>query len=171
MLERLDKRPYFFAAVAALFAIAVLGALALFFAMGTEAGARPGKMETPRYEILRTHDATMTRAVVVETPAKGEAGMRLIAEEIRDENTPKDGVLLVEYQEEKPPADSTGFALVFDDEEAVLGAGDSDRFGEVYDEEEAGRIMDEEDGVRVVSFRAFAEENPSLWEKATSFLR
>jgi hypothetical protein len=30
--------------------------------------------------------------------------------------------------------------------------------------------MEEEDGIRAVSFRAFAEENPTLWEKATSFL-
>lgn len=167
MLERLEKRPLVLAG--ALLCVAVVGVLAFVFATGGEAGARPG-METPRYEILSVHDAPKTRAVMVETPAKGEAGMRLVADDLRDENTPEDGVLLVEFQDDGTSALPTGFALVFDDEEAVLDSGESDRFGEVYDEKEAERIMDEEDGVRVVSFRVFAEESPSLWEKAKDFL-
>lgn len=169
MLEGLDKRPPVLAAVAALICIALFGALALSFA-GKEAGARPGGAQTPDYDVLSAHDALNTRAVLVATDAKGEAGMRLIADDLREENLPDSGTLLVEYQGTNASATPTGFALVFDDEDAVLDTGDSERFGEVYDEEEAESIMEDEDGIRAVSFRRFAEENPSLWEKATSFL-
>lgn len=169
MLERPDKRPYVLAAAAALLCIALFGALALTLA-GNEAGAHPGGAETPDYEVLSAHDALETRAVLVATAAKGEAGMRLIADDLRDENLPDGGTLLVEYQGTDASAIPTGFALVFDDEDAVLDTGDNERFGEVYDEEEAESIMDEEDGIRAVSFRQFAEANPTLWEKATSFL-
>lgn len=170
MLERLDKRPYFLAAGVTLFCAVALIALALFLAMGDEAGARPGGAETPPYEVLSAHDALDTRAVMVATPEKGEAGMRLIADDLRDENLADGGTLLVEFQG-KASALPTGFALVFDDEDAVLDTGDSDRFGEVYDEDDAERIIEEEDGIRAVSFREFSEEHPSIWEKAKSFLR
>lgn len=169
MLEGLDKRPRVLAAAAAFSCVAVLAALALFFAMGDAAGARPG--ETPDYEVVDAHDATNTRALVVATDAEGESGLRRIADDLRDENLPDGGTLLVEYQKTDDPAVPTGFALVFDDEDAVLDAGNSDRYGEVYDEQDAERIIEEEDGIRAVSFRSFAEENPSLWERATSFLR
>jgi hypothetical protein len=131
-----------------------------------EAGAQDGGAETPPYEVLDRHDAPGVRALVVASPETREAGMRLVSEDLRDDNTPENGVLLVEFRAEDAPDESTGFALVFDSESAILDSAIKDR----YDEDDAREILEEEDGIRAVSFEEFAEENPTLWEKATSFL-
>jgi hypothetical protein len=143
---------------------AFLAAWAHLFFQGNEVNAQPDRTPPP-HEVLDVSDASGVREVVVATPAKREAAMVLVAQELKEENTPEGGTLLVEYRAAKDPHSSTGFALVFDDKEAILNAGATERFGEVYDGEDAERIMEEEGGVRVVSFEEFAEDNPSVWER------
>ena len=155
------------------FALAILSALlaawSLLFSQGMEVNAQPDATPPP-HEVLEVSDASGVREVVVATPAGREAAMLLVAQELKEENTPEGGTLLVEYRGVKDPQMSTGFALVFDDKEAVLDAGATERFGEVYDEEEAERIMGEEGGVRVVSFEEFAEDSPGVWERVKRFI-
>ncbi len=148
---------------------ALLAAWSLLFYQGKEVNAQPDRTPPP-HEVLDVSDASGVREVVVATPAKREAAMLLVAQELKEENTPEGGTLLVEYRAAKDPHSSTGFALVFDDKEAVLDAGATERFGEVYDEEDAKRIMEEEGGVRVVSFEEFAEDSPGLWERVKRFI-
>jgi hypothetical protein len=161
---RLAKR---FAYALAIVAVFLLGALALY---GTGPAALAEEQETPDYEVLQVSDAPGVSEALVATGETREGGLRLIAEELREEDTPEDGTLLVEYYAAPDRAVNTGFALIFDSEQAVLDIGESERFGQVYDEEDAERIMREEDGMRVVSFEDFAEQNPSLWERAKQFL-
>lgn len=155
------------------FALAILSALlaawSLLFSHGKKINAQPDATPPP-HEVLEVSDASGVREVVVATPAKREAAMLLVAEELEEENTPEGGTLLVEYRGAKDPQMSTGFALVFDDKEAVLDAGATERFGEDYDEEDAKRIMGEEGGVRVVSFEEFAETSPGVWERVRRFI-
>ena len=150
--------------------VALAAAAALVLAQeGRE--ARAVEAETPEYRVLDVSDAAGVREVVVTAAEPREAGMRLIDEELRDAgNLPEDGTLLVEYRKDDDPERSTGFALVFDSERAVLEAGMTARYGEVYDEEDAEQIMEEEGGIRAVSYRDFAEENPGLWERIRGFL-
>jgi hypothetical protein len=155
------------------FALAILSALlaawSLLFYQGKEVKAQPDGTPPP-HEVLEVSDASGVREVVVATPAKRKAAMLLVAQELEEENTPEGGTLLIEYRGAKDPQMSTGFALVFDDKEAVLDAGATERFGEVYDEEDAKQIVAQEGGVRVVSFEQFAEDSPGVWERVKRFI-
>jgi hypothetical protein len=148
---------------------ALLAAWSLLFYQGKEVNAQPDRTPPP-HKVLDISDAPGIREVVVATPAKREAAMLLVAQELKEENTPEGGTLLVEYRAAKNPQRSTGFALVFDDKGAVLDAGATERFGEVYDEQDAKRIMEKEGGARVVSFEEVAEDNPGLWERVKWFV-
>ena len=148
---------------------ALLAAWAHLFFQGKEVNAQPDGTPPP-HEVLDVSDASGVREVVVSTPAKREAAMVVVAQELKEENVPEGGTLLVEYRGAKDPHSTTGFALVFDDKDAVLDAGATERFGEVYDEEDAERIMEEEGGVRVVSFKEFAEDSPGVWERVERFI-
>ncbi|MGH3088371.1 MAG: hypothetical protein ACRDSJ_13755 [Rubrobacteraceae bacterium] len=131
--------------------------------------------EVPTYEVIDVFEATSVNEIRVATEETREPGMRVIADDLRDsnefDNVPEDGTLLVEYYDSEDTSENTGFALVFDSEEAVLDTGDTERFGEVYDEEDAERIIEEEDGIRVVSNEEFAEENASIWDRIKDFIR
>lgn len=167
MPGRLSTRPTVLALLLVLVCAALFAASALAPFGGEEAGARDGgPAGTPDYDVLDRYDAPGVRALVVSSPATREAGMRLISEDLREDNTPGSGALLLEFRAGDDPSESTGFALVFDNEKAILDSAIRDRYGE----EEAGKILKEEDGIRVVSFEEFAEDNPSLWERAQSFL-
>lgn len=162
--------------VLAMLTLSVFAVVILSPTMGQRAEARskPAVSETPKHEVLGTLDATGLRKAEVATPATTEAGMRLVAEKLRDENLPDEGTLLIEFSKLRDPAVNTGFALVFDDKQAALDAGRGEtsiRYGEPYDREEARRILEDEDGMRVVSFEEFANENPDIWEKSRRFLR
>ena len=152
-------------------ALLLLAAALLALALVVSGESASAAEKAPRYTVLRVSDAAGVREVVGSTAARREEGMRLIADELREEgNVPEGGTLLVEYRKPQDPSGETGFALVFDGERAVLEAGKTARYGEVYDEEDAERIMEEEDGIRAVSYRDFAEENPGLWERIREFL-
>lgn len=126
--------------------------------------------EPPAYTVTNAFQAAGVNEVRVTTEETREAEMRLIADDLRDEgNVPDNGTLLVEYYDSTDPAENTGFALVFDSEDAVLDTGTTEQFGEVYDREEAERIIAEEDAMRVVSNEEFAEENSSIWERIKGF--
>ncbi|AHY47165.1 Hypothetical Protein RradSPS_1882 [Rubrobacter radiotolerans] len=130
-----------------------------------------GAGDVPYYEVVDSAGAAGVQSLSVVTDAEREGDLRLIADELRDEeNVPEGGTLLVEYYAEDDPSEDTGFALVFDTEEAVLDAGLSERYGQTYSAEDAERIIEEEDGIRVVSYRDFSEENGGLWERIKSFL-
>ncbi len=145
--------------------------LVLWPAWDGEANAHDGEArKTPDYKVLTVRDATEIRQMDVSTPAAKEAGMRLVVEKLRGDNTPEDGVLLIEFTNPEGSRD-TGFALVYDSERAVMEAGETRRFGEVYDEDEAKRVMREEDGVRVVGYKEFVQENPQLSDGVRRFLR
>lgn len=136
-----------------------------------EADARDGEAQkTPDYEVLNVRDAAKIRQLDVSTPAVKEAGMRLVVEKLREDNTPEDGALLIEFTDPEDARD-TGFALVYDNKRAVMEAGETDRFGEVYDEDAAENIMRQEDGVRVIGYEEFAQDNPRLSDKLRGFLR
>lgn len=155
-------------------AILLLVALGVwvFLLRGTAAEAQPA--ETPEYEVIEESLGEDVRELVVGTGARGEEELRLVAEDLAEElPVPEDGVLLVEFRDD-PEADEdagrfglreTGFALVFDSEEAALAEDLR------YDEEEARRIVEEEGGIRVVSFADFGEENPDLLDDLQSILR
>lgn len=129
--------------------------------------------EVPEYEVINVFEATSVNEIRVATDETREAEMRLIADDLRDSNeynVPADGTLLVEYYDSDNTSKNLGFALVFDNEEAVLDTGATEKFGEVYDEEEAERIIEEEDSMRVVSNEEFAEENASIWDRIKNFV-
>ena len=150
---------------------AALLALALAVALAASGERAAAAEKAPRYTVLSVSDAPGVREVVVSTAARREEGLRLVADELREKgNVSEDGTLLVEYRKRRDPSRETGFALVFDSERAVLEAGKTARYGEVYDEEDAEQIMEEEGGIRAVSYRDFAEENPGLWERIRGFL-
>ena len=139
----------------------------------TGADARDGSQKTPNYQIMGEYQATGVHELDVTTTAKREARMRLVAEDLRKAYTPENGTLLIEYHDAKDPSNHTGFALVYDNKRAVLEAGrgeTSGRFGDLYDTKDARQIMDREDGIRVVGFLEFTEQNPSLSSKIESFL-
>lgn len=96
--------------------------------------------------------------------------MRLVVEKLRKKNTPKNGTLLVEFKDLDDTSRDTGFALAYDNEQAVMEAGETERFGKVYDKADAKRIINEEDGVRVVGFKDFAESHPGIWDSVKRFL-
>ena len=145
--------------------------LVLWPAWDGEANARDGEAQkTPDYEVLDVRDAAKIRQLDVSTPADKEAGMRLVVEKLREENTPEGGVLLVEFTDPED-ARETGFALVYDNKRAVMEAGETERYGEVYDEDEAKRVMREEDGVKVVGYEEFKQDNPRLSDEVRRFLR
>lgn len=169
-------KPAVLFSILAMLTLSVFAAVVFSPTVGKMAEARSDDTvrETPKYEVLGTVDATGLRKMEVATPAKTEADMRLVAEELRDENVPEDGTFLIEFNKLRDPSVDTGFALVFDDKNAVLDAGGGEisaRYDESYDREEARRIMKKEGGIRVVSFEEFAEENPDIWEKTRHFLR
>jgi hypothetical protein len=131
-------------------------------------------VKTPSYEVLGVGEAPGVRELEVASPARSELEMGLVAQDLREENTPEDGTLLVELTKTPKNPKSTGFALVFDSQKAVLEAGQgetSERYGAGYDRADARRIMQEEGGMRVVSFAELARETPDLWERAKGFLR
>lgn len=145
--------------------------LVLWPAWDGEANARDGEAKkTPDYEVLKIRDAAKIRQLDVSTPAAKEAGMRLVTEKLREDNTPEDGVLLIEFTDPEDERE-TGFSLVYDNQRAVMEAGETERFGEVYDKDQAKRIMREEDGVKVVGYEEFVRDNPRLSDEARRFLR
>lgn len=162
----------FFFALAILTLLILLSAvLSLMGGKQAEAQAGSGQTSTPKYEVLGVHDAAGVREIDVAAATTDEAGMRLIAQELRQKcDTLKDGTLLIEYAKARDTSVNTGFALAFDSKQAILDAGQSDRYGEVYGKAEAERIMTEEDGVRVVSFKGFTQEHPSLRDEVKNFL-
>lgn len=136
------------------------------------ASAQTTEPKVPQYQVMDVFDASGVVEVDVSTPVKKEGALRLIADDLRknEANVPDSGTLLVEYYDDEDNSRNTGFAMVFDDEEAVLDSGDSQQFGQVYDREDAERIIEGEDGIRVVSFKEFKEENSGLWGSIKSFL-
>lgn len=145
--------------------------LVLWPAWDGKANAHNGEArKTPNYEVLTVRDAAGIRQMAVSTTAAKESGMRLVVEKLREDNTPEDGALLIEFTDPEASRD-TGFALVYDSKRAVMEAGETERFGEVYDEDAAKRIMREEDGVRVVGYKEFAQDNPRLSDEVRRFLR
>lgn len=72
----------------------------------------------------------------VSTPAAKGSGMRLAVEKPRVDNVPEDGARLIEFTDPEGSRD-TGFALVYDNRRAVMEAGETERFGKVYNEAEA----------------------------------
>lgn len=144
--------------------------VSLCFAASASAGAASAQddADAPEYSVTNAFQADGVNEVRVATEEAREAGMGLIADELRDEgNVPEDGTLLVEYYDSA--SENTGFALVFDNEDAVLDTGTTEQFGEVYDREDAERIIEEEDAMRVVSNEEFAEENASIWDRIKGF--
>lgn len=166
------KPATFFFALAMLTLLVLLSAV-ISLAGGKQAEARAGSEQTstPKYEVLDIHDAAGVREIDVAAATTDGTGMRLIAQQLRAKgNTPGDGTLLIEFAKARDTSVNTGFALAFDSKQAILDAGQSDRYGEVYDKAEARRIMAEEDGVRVVSLKGFVQEHPSLRDEVKNFL-
>lgn len=139
---------------------------------GSASAQTTEQQPVPNYEVLDVFEAAGVVEVDVSTDVKREEKLRSIAEDLRENeaNVPESGTLLVEYYDDEDTSENTGFALVFDDERAVLDSGDSEQFGQVYDAEEAERIIEEEDGMRVVSYREFKEENSGIWSTVKRFL-
>lgn len=148
-------------------------ALAAASALSLCGTAALSQEEVPQYEVIEVFEAAGVNEVRVSTEESREAEMRLIADDLRDSNefnVPEDGTLLVEYYDSEDTSENIGFALVFDSEEAVLDTGTTEQFGEVYDREEAERIIEEEGAMRVVSNEQFAEENGSIWDQIKGFI-
>lgn len=146
-------------------------ALSASLCFAAHANAASAQEEVPPYEVINAFQATGVNEVRVATDETREPEMRLIADDLREDgNIPEDGTLLIEYYDSENTDENTGFALVFDNEEAVLDTGATEQFGEVYEEEEAERIIEEEDGMRVVSNEEFAEENASIWDRIKGFI-
>ncbi|MGI8650027.1 MAG: hypothetical protein ACR2KW_06560 [Rubrobacter sp.] len=149
----------------------MLGATAYAVSPASGQTNEPVEPNVPQYQVIDAFDAAGVVEVDVATAVKKEGKLRLIADDLREhENVPEGGTLLVEYYDDEDTSENTGFALVFDDERAVLESGDSDQFGQVYDREDAERIIEEEDGMRVVSYRDFKEDNSGIWGSIKSFL-
>ena len=164
----------FFALAMLTLSIVAVEVLSPTWVQRAEARPKPTMTETPKYEVLGALDAAGLRKVEVSTSAKTEAGMRLVAEDLRDENLPENGTLLVEFDKPRDTSVDTGFALVFDNERAALDAGRGETsvdYDEAYSRKEARRILKDEDGMRVVSFEEFADENPGVWEEYRRLLR
>ena len=125
------------------------------------ANASVAQGPVPAYDApLREAKADGVTEVVVETAARGEDGMRLVASDLASDYPPGDGVLLVEFREgangDASAGRETGFALVFGSRKAAL-APDLE-----YTPEEVEEIFEEDGGVRAVSYEEFGEENPAL---------
>ncbi len=103
------------------------------------------------------------RQVDVMTEARGEQQMRLIAEDLRY-YTPKDGILLLDFNRQNGPPEGTGFAMVFDSRAAAADPNLS------YTEEEEESIFEEDGGIRVISFKESQERDPNLVEEAEGLL-
>jgi hypothetical protein len=150
------------------------GALALILMLmrGPAAEAQPAL--TPDFEVLDESRGDHVRELVVATAARDEDEMRLVTEELSEKRpAPDDGMLLVEFRDNPATGETagryglreTGFALAFDSERAALA--DDLR----YSPDEARGIMQEEGGIRVVSFRDFDEQNPDLADDLEGILR
>lgn len=162
--------------VLAMLTLSVFAAAVFSPAMGKRAEAQSGPdvSETPKHRVLGASEAAGLREIEVASAAKTETEMRRVAEELQDVNVPEDGTLLIEFKKFRDSSVDTGFALVFDNRDAVLDAGRGEtsvQYGEPYDRREARRIMKEEDGMRIVGFKEFAEENPAVWKEARRSLR
>lgn len=143
-------------------------AISVSLCFAASAASAQENADIPEYAVTNAFQADGVNEIRVATEEAREAGMGLIADELREEgNVPEDGTLLVEYYDSA--AENTGFALVFDNEEAVLDTGTTEQFGEVYDREDAERIIEDEDAMRVVSNEEFAEENASIWDRIKGF--
>jgi hypothetical protein len=103
------------------------------------------------------------RQIDVRTEANGEQQMRLIAEDLRA-YTPRDGILLLDFNRENGPSEGTGFAMLFDSRAAAADPNLS------YTEEEEEAIFEEDGGIRVVSFKEAEERDPNLMEQAEGLL-
>ncbi len=155
------------------FALSAVAISASLCFAANAASAQENGAEVPEYEVIEVFEATSVNEIRIATEETRETGMRLIADDLRDSNeynVPEDGTLLVEYYDSANTSENTGFALVFDNEEAVLDTGATEKFGEVYDEEDAERIIEEEGAMRVVSNEEFAEENASIWDRIKGFI-
>lgn len=119
--------------------------------------------ETPAYETLRDTGAEGVRELVLSTDATDLDGMRRIAEELRY-YAPQDGVLLLEFRQTAEPSTETGFALIFESREAALAP------DLPYDREEAKNIVEEDGGIRVISYEEFREQNPELQDDLERWL-
>jgi hypothetical protein len=117
----------------------------------------------PDYEILDESYAERLRQIEVQTEASGEQQMRLIAEDLRA-YTPRDGILLLDFNRENGPSEGTGFAMLFDSRAAAADPSLS------YTEEEEEAIFEEDGGIRVVSFKEAEERDPNLVEQAEGLL-
>ncbi len=117
----------------------------------------------PQYEMIDESYAEGLRQIDVRTEANGEQQMRLIAEDLRA-YTPRDGILLLDFNRENGPSEGTGFAMLFDSRAA---AADPDLS---YTEEEEEAIFEEDGGIRVVSFKEAEERDPNLVEQAEGLL-
>jgi len=151
--------------------VMAFGVLALLL-RGTAAEAQP--TEARPFEVIDESTGDGVRELVVATGARGEEELRLVTEELAEEvPAPEDGVLLLEFRDVPESSEEagrfglreTGFALVFDSAEAAL-ADDLP-----YEAEEVQQIVDEEGGIRVVSFADFGEENPDLADDLAGILR
>lgn len=117
----------------------------------------------PDYEMLDESYAEGLRQIDVRTEANGEQQMRLIAEDLRA-YTPRDGILLLDFNRENGPSEGTGFAMLFDSRAAAADPNLS------YTEEEEEAIFEEDGGIRVVSFKEAEERDPNLVEEAEGLL-
>lgn len=167
MTQALDARRKRLAATLAISSGLLLGASAFYLGSDAASAQEP---EVPAYEVVDTSGAAGVNELSVATDETREDGLRLIAEDLKDENTPDGGTLLVEYYDAEDTSESTGFALVFDDKGAVLDTGQTRQFGEVYDRADAERIMEEEGGIRVVGYQDFAAKYGWVWERIKDFL-
>ena len=132
---------------------------------GDEAGkaASPEPVILPDYEMVDERNTEGLRQVDVMTEARGEQQMRLIAEDLRY-YTPKDGILLLDFNRQNGPPEGTGFAMVFDSRAAAADPNLS------YTEEEEESIFEEDGGIRVVSFKESQERDPNLVEEVEGLL-
>jgi hypothetical protein len=117
----------------------------------------------PQYEMIDERYAEGLRQIDVRTEANGEQQMRLIAEDLRA-YTPRDGILLLDFNRENGPSEGTGFAMLFDSRAAAADPNLS------YTEEEEEAIFEEDGGIRVVSFKEAEERDPNLVEQAEGLL-
>ena len=128
-----------------------------------EKAVRSEPVALPEYEMLDERYAEGLRQIDVQTEAKGEQQMRLIAEDLRS-FTPSDGILLLDFNRENGPSTGTGFAMLFDSRAAAADPNLS------YTEEEEEAIFEEDGGIRVVSFKESEQRDPNLVEEAEGLL-
>ncbi len=124
-----------------------------------EADGTATRGAVPSYAPLRESYADGVTEVVVESEARGEDEMRLVASDLASYH-PGEGILLVEFREGTNGMASagreTGFAMVFGSREAALAPDLR------YTEAEVDEIFEEDGGMRAVSYRDLGEEDPSL---------